>query len=65
MTRDNLFATEVMATPSFCALNPIILKSVINIDPVIMAHKNQGWWMVALFKGNDPFNKEPVIMQVK
>lgn len=65
MTSDNLLATDVIATPNFCALKPTTLKSVMKIVPVSNAQRNQGSPIVLSDKGKLPFSNEPVITQVK
>ena len=64
ITRESLLATDATATPIFCAVNAMILKSMTNISPIPMAHKNHGCFTEST-KEIDLFINDPVITQVK
>ena len=65
ITSDNLLATDATATPIFWAVNPIILKRVINKTPITPAQIIQSSLNEPAFNGKDPFTTEPVTTQVK
>jgi hypothetical protein len=64
ITNDNLLAVCVMVTPTVNDDMAISEKVAINIEPITIAHGNQGSAKVCSDNGKPPAYKEPVITQV-